>query len=109
MVSERVLAEPDALGDGSADSIYLGDKIVSRSGRAMGRPGGSGRHVVRLEFMDPMCDRSQSDQIGSGPGRSDRQQIRQGDGSPWLAWPPHRSSQIREPERWQMLGELDRI
>jgi len=32
-VPERILADPDALSDGSADSIYMGDKIVSRSGR----------------------------------------------------------------------------
>ena len=36
----------------------------------MGRPGGSGRHVVRLGFGNPRCDRSRSDQIGSSPGRS---------------------------------------
>ena len=39
-VSEHVLAEPDALGDGSADSIYLRDKIVSRCSRTTDRPGG---------------------------------------------------------------------
>ena len=67
-VSGRVLAEPDALGDGSADSIYLGDKIVSRSGRTTGRPGRSKRRVVCLEFGNPMCDGSWSGQIRSGPG-----------------------------------------
>ena len=38
-VSECILAESDALGDGLADSIYLGDMIISGSGRAMGHPG----------------------------------------------------------------------
>jgi hypothetical protein len=36
--SKRVLAEMDALGDGSADLIYLGGKIVNRSDRVTGRP-----------------------------------------------------------------------
>ena len=60
--------EPDALGDGSADSIYLGDKIVSRSGKATGHPGRSKRHVVRLGFGNSRCDGSRGDQIESGPG-----------------------------------------
>ena len=55
---------------GSADSIYLGDKIVSRSGRATGRPGRSNHHVVHLGFENSRCDGSRGDQIGSGPGRS---------------------------------------
>ena len=75
MVSERILAEPDALGNGSADSIYLGDKIVSRSGRAMGRPGRSNRHVVCLGFGNSRCDGSQGGQIGSGPGRSTAESV----------------------------------
>ena len=69
-VSERVLGEPDALGNGSADSIYLRDKIVGRSGWTTGRPGRSGRRVVRLGFGNPRRSRSRSDQIGSGPGGS---------------------------------------
>ena len=69
-VSERVLAEPDALGDRSADSIYLGDKIVSGSGRTTGRPGRSDRGRVRLGFGNPERGRSRSDQIGSGPSGS---------------------------------------
>ena len=69
-MSERVLTELDALGDGSADSIYLGDKIVSRSGRTTGRPGRSKRRVVCLEFGNSRHGRSWSGQIGSGPGRS---------------------------------------
>ena len=68
VVSERVLAEPDALGNGSADSIYLRDKIASWCSRMMGRPEGSNHHVVRLRFGNPRCDRSRSDQIRSGPG-----------------------------------------
>ena len=69
-VAKRILVELDALGDGSADSIYLGDKIVSRSGRATGRPGRSDRHVVHLGFGNSRCDGSQSGQIGNSPGRS---------------------------------------
>ena len=69
-MSECVLAESDALGDGSADLIYLGDKIISRSDRAMGRPGRSDHHVVRLGFGNSRCDRSRSGQIGSGPSGS---------------------------------------
>src|SRR6185295_18620248 len=69
-VSECILTESDALGDGSADSIYLGDKIVSRSGKATGHPGRSNRHVVRLGFGNSRCDGSRGGQIGSGPGRS---------------------------------------
>jgi hypothetical protein len=69
-VSERVLAEPVALGDGSADAIYLGDEIIGRSDRTTGRPGGSSRHVVRLGFGNSRCDMSSSGQIRSGPGRS---------------------------------------
>ena len=56
-VSECILAESDALGDGSADLIYLGDKIVSKSGRVTGRPGRSNRHVVRLGFGNSRCER----------------------------------------------------
>ena len=67
-VPKSVLAEPDALGDGSADSIYLGDQIVNRSGKVTGRPGRSDHHVVCLEFGNPMCDGSWSGQIRSGPG-----------------------------------------
>jgi hypothetical protein len=69
-VSKRILAEPNALSDGSADSIYLGDKIVNRSSRAMGRPGKGDRHVVCLGFGNSRCDGSRCGQIGSGPGRS---------------------------------------
>ena len=69
-VSKRILAEPDALGDGSADSIYLGDKIVNISGSVTGCPGRSNRHVVRLGFGNSRCDGSRGGQIGSGPGRS---------------------------------------
>ena len=68
VVAKRVLAELDALGDGSADSIYLGDPVVNRAGRATGRPGRSGRHVVCLEFGNSRCDGSWGGQIGSGPG-----------------------------------------
>ena len=68
-VSKCILAEPDALGDGSADSIYLGDKIVSRSGRTTGHPGRSKRHVVHLGFGNSRRGRSWSGQIKSGPGR----------------------------------------
>ena len=70
MVPECVLAEPDALGNGSADSIYLRDEIVSRSGWTTGRPGRSERRVVRLGFGNPRRGRSRSDQIRSGLGRS---------------------------------------
>ena len=69
MVSERVLAEPDALGNGSADSIYLRDKIASGCSGTTGRPGGSDHHVVRLGFGNSRRVRSQSGQIGSGPSR----------------------------------------
>ena len=69
-VLKRILAEPDALGDGSADSIYLVDKIVSRSGRTTGHPGMSNHHVVHLGFRNLRWDGSWSGQIGSGPGRS---------------------------------------
>ena len=65
-----MLADLDALGNGSADSIYLGDKIISSSGRATGRPGRSDRHVVRLRFGNSRCDGSRSGQIRSGPSRS---------------------------------------
>ena len=69
-MSEHILAEPNTLGNGSVDSIYLGDKIVSRSDRATGRPGRSDRHVVHLGFGNSRCDGSQSGQIGNSPGRS---------------------------------------
>ena len=65
-----ILTKLDTLGDGSADSIYLGDKIVSRSDRATGHLGRSNRHVVRLGFGNSRCDGSRGGQIGSGPGRS---------------------------------------
>jgi hypothetical protein len=70
VVSEHVLADPNALGNGSADPIYLRDKIASRCSGTTGRPGGSDRHIVRLGFGNLRCDRSQGDQIGSGPSRS---------------------------------------
>ena len=70
VVSERVLTEPDALGDGSVDSIYLRDKIVSKSDRTTGRPGRSKHRVVRLGFGNSRRGRSRSGQIGSGLGRS---------------------------------------
>ena len=69
-VPKSVLAEPDALGDGFADSIYLRGKRVGRSGWTTGHPRKSGRRVVRLGFENPRRNRSRSDQIGSGPGRS---------------------------------------
>ena len=69
-MSKRVLAEPDALGDGSADSIYLGGKIVNKSDRMTGHPGRSDHHVVGLRFGNSRCDGSRGGQIGSGPGRS---------------------------------------
>ena len=67
---KSVLAEPDALGDISANSIYLRDKIVGRSGWMTGHPGRGGRRVVRLGFGNPRRSRSRSDQIRSGPGGS---------------------------------------
>ena len=70
MVVKREFAESDALGDGSADSIYLRDKIVGRSGWMTGHPGRGGHHVVRLGFGNPRRSRSRSDQIGFGPGGS---------------------------------------
>ena len=39
VVSKCVLAELDALGDGSANTIYLGEEIVSRCSTATGHPG----------------------------------------------------------------------
>ena len=66
-VSKRVLTELDALGDGSADLIYLEDKIVNRSDKARGRPRRSDRHVVHLGFGNSRCDGSWGDQIRSGP------------------------------------------
>ena len=70
MVSERVLAEPDALGNGSVDSIYLRDKIASGCSRTTGHPGGSKHHVVRLGFGNSRCAGSWGGQIGSSPGES---------------------------------------
>jgi len=67
-VSKRVLAELDALGDGSTDSIYLGEKIINRSGKMTVRPGRSDRHTVGLGFRNSRCDRSLGGQIGSSPG-----------------------------------------
>ena len=67
---KSLLAEPNALGDGFADSIYLRDKIVGRSGWTTGRPRRSGRHVVHLGFGNARCDGSRGGQIGSSPGRS---------------------------------------
>jgi len=69
-MTERVLAELDALGDGFANSIYLGDQIVGRSGRAAGHSRRSGRHVVSLKFGNSRCDRAWDGQIESGPGGS---------------------------------------
>ena len=69
-MAKRVLIEPNALDDGSANPIYLRDQIVSRPGRATGRPGRSGRHIVSLEFWNSRCDGSWGGQIGSGPGGS---------------------------------------
>ena len=67
-VLKREFAELDALGDGSTDSIYLRDKIFSRSDGTTGRPGRSKRRVVRLGFGNSRRGRSRSGQIGSGPG-----------------------------------------
>ena len=69
-MSECILAEPDALGDGSTDSIYLRDKIFSRSDGMTGRPERSKRRVVCLGFGNSRCDGSRGGQIGFGPGRS---------------------------------------
>ena len=38
-VEQSILTELDALGDGSADTIYLGEEIVSRCSTATGHPG----------------------------------------------------------------------
>jgi len=69
VVQKSVLAEPDALGDGSADSIYLGDEIISRPIWMTGRPGRSGCRIVLLGFRNPKGSRSWGDQIGSGSSR----------------------------------------
>ena len=63
-----MLADLDALGNGSADSIYLRNKIVSRSVRVTGHPVGSDRHVVCHGLGNLRCDGSRGDQVGSGPG-----------------------------------------
>jgi hypothetical protein len=70
MVAKRVLAELDALGDGSADSIYLGEQIVGRSGKATGHPGRSDRHIGSLNFGNSRGDETWGGQIGSGPDGS---------------------------------------
>jgi len=56
MMAKHVLAELDALGDGSANSIYLGEQIVSRPGRVTGHPRRSGRHIGSLEFGNSGSD-----------------------------------------------------
>ena len=58
LVVKRVLAELDAFGDGSADSIYLLDQIVSRFSRVTVHPDWRGRHVEVLEFGNPRSDGS---------------------------------------------------
>jgi len=50
LVVKCVLVELDAFGDGSADSIYLGDQIVSRFNKATGHPGKHGHYVEVLRF-----------------------------------------------------------
>ena len=62
------LDELDALGDGSANAIYLGESIVSISGRAMGHPGKRGCHVSDIEFGNSRRDDAWGSQIGSGLG-----------------------------------------
>jgi len=49
-MAEHVLAELDALGDGFANSIYLGEQIMSRPGRVTGHPGRSDHHIGSLKF-----------------------------------------------------------
>ena len=55
---KRKFVELDALGDTSANAIYLEDKIVSRFGRAADHPGWRSRHVKVLGFGNPRGDES---------------------------------------------------
>ena len=64
---KREFAELDALGDRSANAIYLEDQIVSRFGRATGHPGWRGRHIEVLRFGNLRGDGSLGGQIGSIP------------------------------------------
>jgi len=65
MMAKHIFAELDALGDGSTNSIYLGEQIVSRPGRVRGHLGRSGRHIGSLEFGNSGCDGTWGGQIGS--------------------------------------------
>ena len=67
-VVKRVLAELDAISNGSTDAIYLEDQIVSRFGWATDHPGWCGRHVKVLGFGNPRGDGSLGGQIGSNRG-----------------------------------------
>ena len=64
---KRKFVELDALGDTSANAIYLEDKIVSRFGRAADHPGWRSCHVEVLRFGNPRGDGSLGGQIGSNP------------------------------------------
>ena len=67
-VEESVLAELDALGDGSADKIYMGEEIISRCCRATGLPIADGCRVSNVMFENPKRDGAWKGQIGSDPG-----------------------------------------
>ena len=55
---KREFAELDALGDTSANTIYLEDQIASRFGRATDHAGWCGRHIEVLGFGNPRGDGS---------------------------------------------------
>jgi len=66
-VVKREFAELDALGDRSANAIYLEDQIASRFGRATDHAGWRGHHVEVLRFGNLRGDGSLGGQIGSIP------------------------------------------
>ena len=66
MVVKRVFAKLNALGDVSTSTIYLGEKIISYTGRATDHPGRSDGHIGGLGFKNQRHDVGWGNQIGSG-------------------------------------------
>ena len=64
-MTQHVLAELNALGDGSGNAIYPGDKIVVADNRATCRPGANDRRIVDVKFGNSTNDGTLGHQIGS--------------------------------------------
>ena len=63
--TQHVLAKLNALGDGSGNAIYTGDKIGVGDDRATCCPGANDRRIINVKFRNSTSDGALRHQIGS--------------------------------------------